>query len=234
MGRLRARRRRVVQAGDDRRRPARRLLGLRGSPHLRAQAARRDPPRRHPRRRRAALRSQQDVHRGDDLRGDAARLLRARRARRRPRARRRRRLDRVPHVPALLRSDVPRGERSRAGSRVRPRLQRLHDRRVVRRLRRPPASAVPDPALGRRPRGRRGQSQRGARRACDLLQRDPDAPRVAEHPHRLLGSPVRRVRRDAHRRLHAHRILLEDAGGLSRLATLDARSCWVSTTRWHR
>ena len=34
--------------------------------------------------------------------------------RRRPRARRRRRLDRVPHVPALLRPDVPGGDGSRA------------------------------------------------------------------------------------------------------------------------
>ena len=142
-------------------------------------------------------------------------------ARRRPRARRRRRFDRVPHVPALLRPDVPRGQRSRARARVRARLQRLHDRGVVRRLRRSPAPAVPDPALGRRARGRRDQSQRGARRARDLLQRDPDTPRAAEHPHRLLGSAVRGVRGDADRRLHAHRIVVEDAGRVTRLAALD-------------
>ena len=50
---------------------------------------------------------------------------------------RRRRLARLPDVPALLRPDVHGGCRSRARAGVRACLQRLDDRRVVRRLRRP-------------------------------------------------------------------------------------------------
>ena len=100
----------------------------------------------------------EDVHRGDDLRRDAARLLRAEGARRRPRARGCRRLARVPDVPALLRADVHGRQRSRARVGVRPRVQRLDDRRLVRRLRRSPDPAVPDPAVGRRSRGGGGRS----------------------------------------------------------------------------
>ena len=66
------------------------------------------------------------------------------------------------------------------------------------RLRRAPDPAVPHSAVGRRPRGRRGHAQRRTRRAGDLLQRDPDASRAPEHPHRLLGSAVRGVPGDAH------------------------------------
>ena len=64
----------------------------------------------------ATLRSQQDVHRRDDLRRDATRLLRAEGARRRSRARGCRRLARVPDVPAILRADVHGGPRSQENS----------------------------------------------------------------------------------------------------------------------
>ncbi len=74
-----------------------------------------------------------------------------------------RRLARVPDVPALLRADVHGGHRPRPRARVRAGLQRLDDRGLVRRLRRPPHPAVPHPAVGRRPRGRRDAAQRRAR-----------------------------------------------------------------------
>ena len=72
---------------------------------------------------------------------------------------------------------------------------------------------TPDPAVGRTGRGRRGAAQRGPRRAGRVLQRDPGAPRTAERarPRRLLGPVLRRLRRDRHRRQHAHRLVLEDA-----------------------
>ena len=60
---------------------------------------------------------------------------------------------------------------------------------------------------------------RGAR--ARLLQRDPDAPRSAEHPHRILGSALRGVRGDAHDAVHAHRIVVEDAGRVARRAAVD-------------
>ena len=82
---------------------------------------------------------------------------------------------------------------------LRLRLQRLDGRGVVRRQRRPADPADAHPALGRRARGRRGAAQRGARRAGRLLQRDPAAPRPAEHPHRLLGPVLRRVPGDRRR-----------------------------------
>ncbi len=56
-----------------------RLLDVRGPADLRAQAARRDPARRDARRRRQPIRSLEDVHRGDDLRRDAARAATSRR-----------------------------------------------------------------------------------------------------------------------------------------------------------
>ncbi len=52
------------------------------------------------------------------------------------------------------------------------------------------------PAVGRRPRRRRGAAQRGPRRPRRLLQRAAVPPRPAHHPHRVLGSVLRRVRRD--------------------------------------
>ena len=59
-----------------------------------------------------------------------------------------------------------------------------------------------------------------ARRPRHLLQRDPDAPRSPEHPHRLLGSAVRGVQRHAHDLVHAHRVVLEDAGRVTRCAAV--------------
>ena len=117
-----------------------------------------------------------------------------------------------PTFPRFCGQTFQEGQRPRARARVRARVQRLDDRRVVRRLRRPPDPAVPHAAVGRRARGRRDPAQCGARRAGGLLQRDPDAPRPAEHPHRLLGPAVRGVRGDAHDPVHAHRLLVEDAG----------------------
>ena len=78
--------------------------------------------------------------------------------------------------------------------------------------------AVHHPALGRGSRGRGGRPQRGPRRAGDLLQRDPDPPRSAEHSHGLLGPALRAVRGDAHGAVHAHRVVVEDAGRVARRA----------------
>ena len=93
----------------------------------------------------------------------------------------------LPDLPPLLRPDLPRGQGQGAGRGLRRRLQRLHGRGVVRRQRRPAAPAVHHPAVGRREGGRRGAAQRGPRRARRVLQRDPAAPRPAQHPQRRTG-----------------------------------------------
>ncbi len=88
---------------------------------------------------------------------------------------------------------------------------------------RPPHPVVPDPALGSVGRGRRGPSQRRPRRARRVLQRDPVPPRPAQHPRRRpLGSVLRRVRGDRHGRVHAHRLVVEDAGHLTRRTRVGA------------
>jgi hypothetical protein len=56
----------------------------------------------------------------------------------------------INHVP-VLRPDVPRGQGPRPRAAVRQGVQRLDGRRVVRRHRRSPDPAVPDPAVGREP-----------------------------------------------------------------------------------
>ena len=77
----------------------------------------------------------------------------------------------------------------------------------------PPDPAHPHPAVGRRAGRRRGPAQRRARGAGRVLQRDPALPRAAERarPRRLLGPVLRRLRRDRHRRQHAHRLVVQDA-----------------------
>ena len=77
--------------------------------------------------------------------------------------------------------------------------------------RRSPPAAVHRAAVGRRARGRRDPSQRGTRRARGRVHRDAGVPRPPEHPQRLLGAVLRRVRGDVHRHLSAHRIRHEDA-----------------------
>ena len=72
-------------------------------------------------------------------------------------------------------------------------LQRLDDRRVVRRRRRRPADpADAHPAVGRRAGGRRGPALRGQGRRRRRLQRVPPPARPAQHPLALLGSVLRR------------------------------------------
>ena len=56
---------------------------------------------------------------------------------------------------------------------MRARVQRLDDRRLVRRLRRRAHPAVPHPAVGRRARGRRSRAQRGARRRAICFSEIP-------------------------------------------------------------
>ena len=83
------------------------------------------------------------------------------------------------------------------GAGLRPGLQRLDGRGVVRRLRRPAHPAPDHPAVGRRAGRRGGRPQRRARRARGVLQRDPAAPRAAVDPLGRVGS--------VHRRLRGHR-----------------------------
>ena len=64
----------------------------------------------------------------------------------------------------------------------------------------------------------RSTAQRRARCPRGLLQRDRAQPRSAEHPLGLLGSVLRRVRADRDRRVHAHRVVVEDAGDVARRA----------------
>ena len=126
-------------------------------------------------------------------------------------------LAQLPDLPSLRRPGLLRGPRQGARLRLHPGLQRLDGGGVVRR---PPAGAasclVPfwDPALAA---GEvRAQRRRGG--AGHHLLRDPRLPRLALHPRQgpLLGPAVRRLRRDRHRRVHAHRLGLEDAVDLGR------------------
>ena len=90
----------------------------------------------------------------DHLRRDPARLLEAEGAARRHGRQPHRGVDLLPeHAPPLLRPDVLRARRQRPRAALRAGLQRLDDRRVVRRRRQgPPDPAVAAPALGRRAR----------------------------------------------------------------------------------
>ena len=106
----------------------------------------------------------------------------------------------LPELPAVLRADLPAGRRTRSWPEaLRRGVQRLAGRRVVRGQRRPPDPAVPRPAVGRRARRRRGAPQRRARRAGGRVLRAAAVARAPEHPLRLLGPVLRRVRGDRHR-----------------------------------
>ena len=74
------------------------------------------------------------------------------------------------------------------------------------------------PLWDARARGRGGAPQRGARRARGVLQRDPAQARAAVDPLRRVGSVLRRVPGDEHRRVHAHRFVVADAGDVGRRA----------------
>ena len=190
-----------------RRGPARRLVALRRPRHPA------DAPLRV-----RGLRARRGAGGADDLRRDAARLLPAAAAPRRHGPQLGRGVAVLPDVPALLRPDVPRGRRQGPRAPVRAGLQRLDGGGVVRGQRRTAGSAVPDPAVGRRARGRRGPAQRGARGEGGVLLRAAVEPRAAVGARRrpLLGPVRRRVRRDRHRHLHAQRLGLEDAVDVAR------------------
>ncbi len=197
----------VYEQSFDESGPQGRLLGLRGS-RLHQQAPRgrgRLRPRRH-----------DDV--ADHLRRDAPRVLRPEGPDRRHGDELGRVVAVLPHVPSLLRADLPRGEGPRARRGVRARVQRLDGRGVVRRQRRPAHPADAHPAVGRRPRGSRGAAQRGARRARGVLQRDPAQARAAVDPLRRVGPVLHRVPGDEHGGVHAHRFVVADAGDFGRRA----------------
>ena len=69
--------------------------------------------------------------------------------------------------------------------------------------------ALSDPAVGRRDGGGRGTTQRGTGCAGGVLQRDPTPSRPAEHPQRVLGPLLRRLRGDPNGRVHAYRIVVK-------------------------
>ena len=205
-------RRRRLRAVVRRERAEGRLLGLR-RPRLHQQAPRG----------RGGLRPRRHDDVAHHLRRDAPGLLRPEGAHRRHGDELGRVVAVLPHVPALLRPDLPRGQGPRARGSVRARVQRLDGRGVVRRQRRPPDPAHADPAVGRGARGRGGAPQRGARRARGVLQRDPAQARPAVDPLRRLGSVLRRVPGDEHRRVHAHRFVVADAGHVGRRAGRGGR-----------
>ena len=133
----------------------------------------------------------------------------------------------LPDVPAVLRSDLRRGQGQGARPRLRGRLQRLDRGGVVRRLGWAPDPRLPDPALGHRAGRDRSAPQRRAGRAGGGLQRDPRPPRPAEHPLRVVGPVLRRVRGDQHDGVHAHRLVVAPAGDVRGRATFGHRDAGV-------
>ena len=215
VGTVRAPPRREVHEHRGPRRRVGRCLVLRGPADLRAEEVRRHPAERDARRRPGEVRPHgHDDDRGH-LRRHASRVLRARGAHQGLRVELGRRLAAVPNVPPLLRPDVLRGERQGARARLRQGLQRLDGRGVVWAVARDKPAALPHAALGRRPRGRRDQAQRGAGRARVLLQRAPDPPQPAEHPHRSLGPGARHVQRHWRHAVHAHRFVVDRPQGVT-------------------
>ena len=173
---------RGLHRGARHRGPRRRVVELRGHDDL-AEAPHRG----------VGLQARGDHAHRHHLRRDPPRLLAGARPPRRHGRQRRRGAALLPELPALRGPDLPLGQGQGARRAVRLRLQRLDGRRVVRPERRPPPPAVHRAAVGRRARGRRDPSQRGAWRARGRVHRDPRVPRPPEHPHRLLG-PVLRTR----------------------------------------
>ena len=114
----------------------------------------------------------------------------------------------LPVVPALLRPAVLRGQGQGPRPAVRQGLQRLDDRRVVRRRAGPLHPADDHPAVGpaaRRSRRSSACAAKGVERR--LLLREPRAARPADHPRpeRLLGPrAARRPRRPADGRCAMH------------------------------
>ena len=223
VGRLLARRRRVVQAGDDRGRPLGRLLGLRGPAHLRAQAARRDPARRDARRRRRAASTARKMFIAamtyDEMRPGCYE----------PKAR----VDDLalagvdgslafPTFPRFCGQTFMEGKDHELGLECVRAVQRLDDRRVVRELRRAPDPAVPHSAVGRRPRGRRGRRatpHAAPGRSASARSRRTSGSRASTPATGIRCS--RCARRRARRPVHAHRIVVEDAGRVTRRAAVD-------------
>ena len=136
----------------------------------------------------------------------------------------------VPDVPPVLRPDVPRGQGPRPGHALRAGLQRLDGRGVVRRHRRSADPALPDPPVGPGRRRRRGATQRGPRRARRLLQRGAVPPRPAQHPRAGVGPVLRGLSGDRHGGVHAHRLVVQDAGHLARRARRRCRPPSASAT----
>ena len=172
------------------RRPARRLLGVRGPVPV-AEARRRgrgSPARR-------------DDDDRDDLRRRAARLLRPGRARSSTwtrTGRRRRCASRTSHGSAARRSSRRRTASSRCSA-----CSAYNDWMVEEWCAPSGGRLVPlclVPLWDADARRGRGRAQRGARRARGRFSRDPRVPRAAEHSQRRLGSVLRGVRGDRHRR----------------------------------
>ena len=76
------------------------------------------------------------------------------------------------------------------------------------------------PAVGRRARGRRGAALRRQGQPRRRLHREPVPARAAvgARQERVLGAVLRRAARDRHDAVHAHRVVVEDAVDLARLA----------------
>ena len=152
----------------------------------------------------------------DHLRRDAARVLRPEGPARGHGPQLDRGVAVVPDLPPLLRPDLPRGQGPRAGP---GHASSAYNDWMVEEWcgdsggRLIPLTLIPlwDPSLG----GRGGPAQRGAGLPRRVLQRDPPSPRAAEHPHRALGPVLRGVPGDRDHRVHAHRVVVQDAGDVT-------------------
>ena len=153
------------------------------------------------------------------LRRDATGLLRPQGAPRRHGRQLGRGVAVLPHVPALLRADVPRGARTTSSaSRACARTTTGWSRSGAAT---PAAVSIPliiVPLWDARARGRRDPPQRRARRAGGDVLRDPAQPRAAVDPLRPLGPVLPGVRRDRHRDQHARGLVVEDARDRARRA----------------
>ena len=144
----------------------------------------------------------------------------------------------LPDVPALLRPDVPRGAATRTSRCCAS--QAYNDWMVEEwcgELRRPARPAVPRSRCGTpsSPRPRCAATRRAAcapSRFCEL----PAEPRAAVDPRRRrpLGPVLRRVRRDRHRHLHAHRLGSKMPSTSRRRAAGGRLDAHVHQRRWRR
>ena len=182
----------------------------------------------------ARLPTRRDDHGADHLRRDAPGLLRPRRAARRHGHQLGRGVALLPDVSQVLRTDLQRGEGQGARPGLRQGLQRLDGRGVVRRLRGTldPAAIIPLWDVELAAAEVRRNAARGVHAVC-----------FSEIPP-YLGLPsihsgywdpfFAACAETAHRRLHAHRVFVEDAGDLSRRARRRSRRRSSSTTPWRR